>query len=133
MIEDLNKLVEGSFNAISILLVFSTGLFSISYPPINDVLNKDIDREKPKALKRQRENLYNILFSKCIPILIISFIIVYISLPLGIRIASESTLDLIHFDFIRTAYMLIWFLNIGIFIISVYLLYRLIIKIKNCK
>ncbi|MED1607520.1 hypothetical protein MKX67_03755 [Cytobacillus sp. FSL W7-1323] len=133
MIEDLNKLIEGSFNAISILLVFSTGLFSISYPSINDVLNEDIDRGKPKALKRQKEKLYNILFSKCIPILTLSTIIVYISSPLGIRIASESTLDLIHFDFIRTAYMLIWFLNIGIFIISVYLLYQLIMKIKDCK
>lgn len=131
MNNDLNTLLNDSFDAISILLVFVTVLFSIRYPEIKTVLEEPLLTGKPKALERQKKNIKSVLLIKWLPVVTINFIVVYSMIPLAINIISQSTISFFNFDFIRTAFILIWYLNIAFFIMSILLLSKLINKIRE--
>jgi hypothetical protein len=129
----LNSILNDSFDAISILLVFVTVLFSIRYPEIKAVLDEPLQTDKPIALERQREKIKSELLIKWIPVTTLNFIVVYSLTPLALKTINQSKLSLFNFDFIRTAFILIWYFIIAFFLGSIFILVKLICKIRECK
>ncbi|PEQ84667.1 hypothetical protein CN481_22125 [Bacillus sp. AFS006103] len=133
MNNELNSILNDSFDAISILLVFVTVLFSIRYPEIKTVIDEPLQNDKPKALERQKKGIRSALLIKWIPVTALNFIVVYSMTPLALNTISKSTLSLFNFDFIRTTFILIWYFNIAFFISSIIILVKLFCKIRECK
>ncbi|MGF3106082.1 hypothetical protein [Rossellomorea sp. DUT-2] len=129
MNNELNSILNDSFDAISILLVFVTVLFGIRYPEIKMVLDEPLETDKPKALERQKKNIKNVLLIKWIPVLAMSFIVVYSMTPLAFNTISQSSISFFNFDFIRTAFVFIWYFNIAFLLVSILLSVKLIQKI----
>lgn len=133
MNNELNSILNESFDAISILLVFVTVLFSIRYPEIKIVLDEPLQIDKPKALERQKKKLKSELLIKWIPVVALNCIVVYSMTPLALKTISQSTLSIFNFDFIRTSFILIWYFNIAFFLSSIIILVKLFSKILECK
>ncbi|MEH7387631.1 hypothetical protein V7147_19845 [Bacillus sp. JJ1521] len=131
MNDELNSILNDSFGAISILLVFVTVLFGIRYPEIKTVLDEPLQTDKPKALEKQKKKIKSDLLIKWIPVVILIFIVVYSMTPLAIKTMLNSTISLFNFDFIRTSFILIWYFNIAFLLISLKIIVRLIIKIRE--
>lgn len=129
MNNELNSILNDSFDAISILLVFVTVLFGIRYPEIKTVLDEPLETGKPKALERQKKNIKSVLLIKWIPVLAMNFIVVYSMTPLAFNTISQSSISFFNFDFIRTTFVFIWYFNIAFFLISILLSVKLIQKI----
>ncbi|MFP7335198.1 hypothetical protein SFC23_17785 [Shouchella clausii] len=132
MNSELNLTLNDTFNAISILLVFVTMLFSIRYPEIKEILDEPLQTDKPKALERQKIKVKRDLFSKWLPVVILNLIVVYTMTPLAFKTLVQSSLSLLNFDFIRTTFILIWFFIIVFSTSSIILLLKLCKKIKQC-
>lgn len=132
MNNELNIILNETFNAISILLVFVTVLFSIRYPEIKEVLDEPLQKDKPKALKRQKNKIKKDLFSKWLPVVILNLIVVYTMTPLAFKTLVQSSLSLLNFDFIRTTFILVWYFIIAFSISSLTILIKLYKKVKQC-
>jgi len=133
MRNDLNSILESSFDGISVLLVFVTVLFSLRYPEIISILEEPIEKGKPKNLQKQKREIKKGLFVKWLPVVCLTSIVVYSSCPLAIEVIMSSQIDLLDFDFVRTSFVLIWYVNIGFLISSVTLLAKLIQKVFKIK
>lgn len=131
MSSDINSLIESSFDAVSVLLVFVTVLFSLRYPEIKKLLDEPLQTDKPIALKRQKKAIKNDLFYKWLPVVFLNFVIVYLLTPLAIKTIINSKVAIINFDFIKTSLVLIWYLNIALLLSSIYLLFQILIKLKK--
>ncbi|MFD1775990.1 hypothetical protein [Paenibacillus rhizophilus] len=127
----LNSLLESSFDAISILLVFTTVLFGIRYPEIINLLEKELQIEKKKELNRQRKALINGLIFKWAPVVFITFLCAYTMMPLGIKTIKYSNFSLTDFNLIRTAFVLAWFFAIVSFLATVYISMYIIHKVYS--
>lgn len=124
----LNQEINTAFQATSLLLVFVTVLFGLRYPKILDNIKEEIPAG-PDAKKKHKERLRRSLLSDCGPILIISGVISYLFLPLFVKVCSESHFELWDFDFARTSFFIIALLVFIVFLWSVSLIVRLVIRI----
>lgn len=131
MSNELDSILESSFDAVSVLLVFLTVLFSIRYPEILNSLNEPLSFDKPKLLKRQKSKIKNNLIFKWVPVVFLNIVIVYLLTPLGIKVINNSSLSIINFNFIRTSYVLIWYLNIAYLFTSIYLMLQIFYKLSQ--
>lgn len=128
MKNDLNSVLESSFDGISLLLVFVTVLFSLRYPEMIDILEERIEKGKPKNLEKQIQTIQKGILVKWLPVVCLTFIVAYSSAPLAIEVIKSSRIELLNFDFVRTSFILIWYVNIGFFVGSIVLLLRLFKK-----
>lgn len=133
MNNDLNELIENTFDAISIMLVFVTVLFSIRYPEMKKILEEQLEKDKPIKFKRQKRRIKSELFYKWLPVIVLNFIVVYTLAPLAIKTIISSELALIHFDFIRTSFVLIWYVSIAFLISSLLIFIKILFRLKRTK
>ena len=130
MVNNLDVLLESSFKAISVLLVFVTMLFNSRYSEIGDILNEPIIRDKTIACEKQRKKILNTLLYKWMPVVLLIGVCTYTMTPLAIETICGSEVRLFNFDFIRTAFVLVWGLNLSFFILSLHLAYKLYVKYR---
>ncbi|MNW42251.1 hypothetical protein D3C74_194170 [compost metagenome] len=129
----LDSSINDSFGALSVLIVFSTLLFSMRYPEIIKDLEIKFSVDKAIALANQKRELVRNLVFKWGPVVLITFICAYVMMPLGIEVLVESKFHLYKFDIMRTTYVLVWYFSILLFVSTLYLGIRLICKIINAK
>lgn len=129
---DLDLLLNNSMTAISLLLIFVTTLFSIKYEKIKEYSIEDIKVDKPKEKNRQKEKFKKALAFEWSPVIFLNLICAYLMLPSVIEIIKNSKFSYFNFDFIRTAFILIWIMLIIFSIFSIEIVIILISKIKKC-
>lgn len=125
---DLNKLILDAVQAVSLILVFVTMLFTLRYPGIIKDIGEDIP-EGERAKKREKDRLLHSFLVNSLPPLFLNGIAAYIFLPLTIKIIKQTHISLWQFDFLPTAFVLISFWVWCFFIWSLYLGFRMIKKI----
>ncbi|MFA9397400.1 MAG: hypothetical protein ACERKV_03925 [Clostridiaceae bacterium] len=130
---NLDLLLNNSMTAISLLLIFVTTLFSIKYEKIKEYTVEDIKVDKPKEKNRQKEKFKKALIFEWSPVIFLNLICVYLLLPSVIEIIKNSHFSFFNFDFIRTAFVLIWIMLILFSIFSIKIAIILITKINECK
>lgn len=129
---DLDLLLNNSMTAISLLLIFVTTIFSMKYEKIKKCTAEDIEEDQPMEKKRQKERFKKALFFEWLPVIFLNLICVYLMLPSVIKIIKNSYFSFFNFDFIRTAFILIWIMLIIFSIFSIKIAIILISKIKEC-
>jgi len=130
---DLGKELESAFNAISVLLAFVTVFFGMRYPQIMILLEKELPMGRPKELGVTNKRLTSFLIFQWSPVIFLTGISWYILMPLFIRVATESSFSLLHFDLLRTALVFVWLLFLAFLLGSIFLAVKLFIKIHKCK
>lgn len=117
--------ITNAFQATQILLVFLTVLFSIRYPQIKNVLNKDIPVDKYK-LENLNNELDVVLKSKCGILLITNLIILILFIPLYLQVIIDAKIYIWahnilqwHYNFNQTSYFFITLMICGFLIWSI--------------
>lgn len=132
--EDINLLIKEAFDIISLILVFAFVLFDIRYPQINKELDKIIP---PEELRQERarlaKDLRRSLLIGAVPLVVIYGVLLYLFSPLFITAVTNANLHLWRFDFILTAFILVYIFIFVFLIWSVYLAVRLINRIRETK
>lgn len=132
--EDLTLQLKDSFNIISLVLVFAFVLFDIRYPQIQKELKKLIpDKTLVEERKFFRTKLKECLLYKNSILILIYGLLLYLFLPLLIRVLKNSRFEIWNFELIHTAFILIIGLIFVFFLWSIYLAIKLILKIQKCK
>jgi hypothetical protein len=130
--EDLNLLIKEAFDIISLILVFAFVLFDLRYPQINKELDKNIPpAELLKERARLGRDLRKMLLIGALPLVIIYGAILFLFSPLFIDTVTNSSFHLWRFDFILTAFILVYIIIFAFFIWSINLAVRLIKRIRE--
>lgn len=98
--------IANGFQALSVLLVFNSMLFTIKYPQFLSELSE----EKPElrnALDDYKKRLRMTFYSSLLPVLMLNFISAYLVSPTAWKFILNSTLSLLDFDFFKTAFVLV--------------------------
>lgn len=131
---DISTLIKDSFDVIGLILVFAFVLFDIRYPQII----KHLDQPAPppdlvEERKIRRRELSRVLLISCLPLVLGYGILLYLFLPLLFNIFSISHLDLWHFDFLWSAFVVVFILIFIFFVWSVYLTLQMAIVIYKLR
>ena len=104
--------IANAFQALSVLLVFVTLLFSMKYSEFEEDTNLDNfpDSKKPDASRQYRNKIKTNFIKHLFPVLVISFLCSYLVTPSVYKIIISSSISFINFDFFRTAFVLFSFL-----------------------
>ncbi len=130
---DLTLQLKESFSIISLILVFALLLFDIRYPQVHKELEKNVpDKNLISDRKFFRKKLWDSLLKIFVLILIYGMLI-YLFLPLLVSVLQNSKIEFWNFEFIRTAFIIVFCLIAGFFLWSLHLAIRLIKKILECK
>jgi len=129
---DLISEVKNSMEAISILVVFVTVLFEIRIKSIQKNLIKSIP-VGDFAKKRHRTVLIRDIFFEALPLTFLIGLILYISLPILIKIFKTSTIRFCNFNFYLSAYVLIFHFIGYFFILSISVLVKLVARLIKSK
>jgi len=120
----INQEINTAFQATSLLLVFISVLFGLRYRQIKEDIAAPI-HIPPEKLKDLHIRLWRSLLINCLPIVVISGFIVYLFLPLFIKVCSKSRFAPWSFDLARTSFVFVAVLVFLFFLWSVYLAVRL--------
>jgi len=98
--------IKEAFDALGLILVFVFVLFDVKYPQIL----KDLDRQPPppgRELDRSsyRKDLRRSLLRNSLPLIVIDGVMLYLLLPLTVRVLQTSRLELWNFDFQRASFL----------------------------
>lgn len=99
--------VLDSLQTLTIFVAFVTVLFGIRY----DLLVKGIKAElpdkesKPVARENAQSELRGLLWSKGLPLVVLTAIPAYLFLPVTVRILEASSFDIWHFDTLETGFV----------------------------
>jgi hypothetical protein len=134
VMEDITQRLKDSFGAISLILVFVFVWFDLRYPQIVAAIRADApDPVQARARQNFRRMLMSGLLQKCVPLIVVNGVLVYLLLPLLVAVLRSSTLRLWNFDFIRTAFLFIFLFVAGFFAWSVGLGIQLWRRYQSCK
>ena len=130
--EDLSLSIKDSFSIMSLLLVFAFVLFDIRYPEIVRELEKRIPDKSLKLEREQhRKKLWECFIYKNLLLIVLNAVLLYLFLPLLLRVLSNSVFRIWNFDFVRTAFVFVIVL-IGMFLSwSILLAYFLLRRISE--
>jgi sterol desaturase/sphingolipid hydroxylase (fatty acid hydroxylase superfamily) len=129
---DINLLIKDAFDIISLILVFAFVLFDIRYPQINKELDKVIPPgERRQERARLAKDLRQSLLVGAVPLVVIYAVLLYLFSPLFITAVTNANLQLWRFDFMLTAFILVYIFIFVFLIWSVYLAVRLISRIRE--
>ncbi len=132
--EDVAQRLKDSFSAISLMLVFVFVWFDIRYPQIIADIHKDLpDPARTRDRENHRRMLRNSLLQKCVPLLVVNGALLYLLLPLLVDVLRTSTFKLWGFDFLKTAFLVVFLFITGFFVWSAFLGYQLWSRRANCK
>lgn len=131
-LEDLRQNILDAFQAISLLLVFVTMLFTLRYPAIVT----DLNEETPSGLRARRklaDKLTRGFWMNAAPIILLDGAALYLLLPLAVEIIRSGTLMPWNADLLLRAYIFVVFW-IGAFLVWSSLLgFRLVRKILRVR
>lgn len=115
--------IANAFQALSVLLVFNTLLFSIKYPQfISDIDEHNLPESNlPRQLNQYKKKMKVNFGSGLIPVLLLNFICSYLVTPATIKFMTISTFSFLEFDFFKTAFVLVSFLLYVSTILSIYI------------
>jgi hypothetical protein len=103
----LNHDLIDDFQAVSVILALATVFFGIQYQKVLDVLDEPVPAG-PVAREALRRRVLLTLYYRAMPIAVTSGASAYLFIPNAVLIIAEGHPDLWHFDFIRTAWLLIF-------------------------
>lgn len=128
--DGITSQIKDSFEIISLILVFLFVLFDLKYPKIQEVLS--LEKPPPARLhdiKQFKKKHHQAIWRDAVPLFLGYLILVYLFLPLLFNIVSKTRLNLLHFDFIITAFVFVVLILIGFLLWVIVMLVRLI---KRC-
>ena len=97
-----------AFQALSVILVFVTVLFGVKYPQFcADIDSKMPDPRLGKELHSYIQRLKINFISNLIPIMIVNVTCSYLVMPTVYKIVITSSFNLIDFDFLKTAFVMV--------------------------
>lgn len=132
--ENLNASIDSAFTTLGLMLVFVFVLFDVRFPQITAKIEAEIpDKSLVRAREIHRRELRKCLWQKSAPLAAVYAAVVYLMLPLLVQVIASSRLDLLHFDFLRTGFVLIFLFALGFFVWSLLLAARLIAKIHEAR
>lgn len=115
--DNINQNIKDTFDMLSLIIIFVFVLFDIQYPKIVKDINEKIPvRERVLERNNHKKKLISSFFKNCLPMIIINSSILYLLLPLTIKVLQNSTLDFWNFDLVKTSLILI-FIFISLFFI----------------
>lgn len=126
---EIQALVKDAFEVISLILVFAFVLFDIRYPQIVKQLEKDLppkDRVKDRELYAR--DLRQTILLGALPLVIIYCLLLFLFTPTLISILKDTNFQLLQFDFVLTAFVLVYFFILVFAIWSLYLAFRLVYR-----
>lgn len=103
----INKEIEIAFQATQLILVFLTVFFSLKYPQIKKILAKKDPGDKKLIARNALVNELIEKFIINIPLLLISIVLIWLFLPLFIKVLLNSRIEIWNFDFARSSFVLI--------------------------
>lgn len=125
--EEITLLIHNSFEVISLILVFAFVLFDIRYPQITKQLEKDIPhKDRTKDRERHAKDLRQVLLISALPLVLINGVLLFLFTPTLIIVIVNSEFHLLRFDFLLTAFILVYIFILIFFLWSLYLAVRLI-------
>ena len=116
------------FTAYSILLVFQGILFSHIGKSVNEFLKTSKPPAAQQVALKNWERDKRLLVIKEICSLVFCLLVWYVSLPEAIRIVSNSTINLIVFDTLKTSFIVISF---SLFSITLIMIFWIVQTIKK--
>lgn len=128
---DIDKLILDTFQAINLILVFGTILFGIRYQEIVREINQEQPLNGAKGLKKRKEELKNSFWIKCFPQIILFGGLLYLFLPIIVKVFQNCSFLFWNFNFLPTAFVFIYILIMVFFIWSIVLAVRILKKIKE--
>jgi hypothetical protein len=121
----LHGQVLDSLQTLTIFVAFVTVLFGIRYEPLVRGIKDDLpDKQKKIARQNAQDDLRRLLWSKSIPLMVLTAIPAYLFLPLTVRIMSASSINIAHFDTLETGFVLLDCYLIAFFFWCAYLAFR---------
>lgn len=130
--QDIHTLIHNSFEVVSLILVFAFVLFDIRYPQIINQLDKDIPPTgRKKERLRHAKDLRRTLLVGDLPLIIVYGICAYLFSPLFITVLSNSKLHLWRFDFLLSAFVIVYIFLLVFLLWSLYLALRLIRRFRE--
>lgn len=132
--EEIHALIHDSFEVISLILVFAFVLFDIRYPQIIKHLEKDIPpKERRKERINHSKDLRRVFLTAGLPLLIVYAALLFLFSPLLVTVVANTQFHLLRFDFLITAFILVYIFILVFFIWSLFLAVRLIIRIRKTR
>jgi ABC-type multidrug transport system fused ATPase/permease subunit len=130
--EEVKSLIHDSFEVISLILVFAFVLFDIRYPQIVKQLQKDIPhKDRIKDRERYTKDLRQVLLIGALPLVLIYGALLYLFTPTLISTIANTEFRLLRFDFLLTAFILVYIFILVFFFWSIYLAVRLINRARE--
>ncbi len=130
--DEITSLIHNSFEVISLILVFAFVLFDIRYPQIIKQLEKDIpNKDRTKDRERHAKDLRQVLLTSALPLMLINGVLLFLFTPTLIIVIVNSEFHLLRFDFLLTAFILVYIFILIFFLWSLYLAVRLINRIRE--
>ncbi len=125
--EEVNSLIRDSFEVISLILVFAFVLFDIRYPQIVRQLQKDIPhKDRIKDRERYAKDLRQALIIGALPVVLIYGALLYLFTPTLISLLANTEFRILRFDFLLSAFIMVYIFILVFFVWSLYLALRLI-------
>lgn len=130
----LTAQIKDSFEVISLILVFVFVLFDIRYPQITRLLQKDAPPVERKIERGQfKKELKEGLIRYGLPLVGSNAVMLVLFLPLLTQVLQNSRLEWWNFDFVRTAFVVVYALIVFFFAWSLYLSVLLIQKLRAAR
>jgi hypothetical protein len=118
--------VRDSLQTLSVFVAFVTVLFGVRYGHLAKAIKSELpDRQsKPLARENAQRDLRGLLWSKGLPLAVLTAIPAYLFLPLTVRILAGSPFRIWNFDIMETGFVLLEFYLIAFFFWCAYLAVR---------
>jgi len=93
-VDALNASIDNAFSTLGLLLVFIFVLFDLRFPQITAKIEAEIpDKKRMKERQIHRRELRKCLWQKGLPLMLVYAAVVYLMLPLLVRVVASSRLD----------------------------------------
>jgi|LSQX01.1.fsa_nt_gb hypothetical protein len=103
---ELRSLILDTFQALGIILVFVTLLFSMKYPYIMKTLASETPYGEKEKM-RYRRKLTKSLATDCLPVLVLDLISLYVLLPLAVGLLASGMASFWDVNMLPMAYLAI--------------------------
>lgn len=132
--EQINDLIDQSFNTIGLILVFVFVLFDVKHPKIRDLLAKfPPPPERPQEFAGYLAELRASLFFDALPLVIVNGALLYLFLPLSVNTLAVYRFSAWNFDFIQTAFLFVIVFLASLFLWACWLFAKIIIHLRKAR
>ena len=122
--------VLDSLQTLTIFVAFVTVLFGIRYDQLIKAIKNELPDKhgKPLARENAQNDLRGVLWSKALPLAVLTAIPAYLFLPLTVRILEDGSFSLWDFDTLETGFVLLEFYLVAFFFWCACLAFRVAMK-----